>query len=167
MRLSHLRSLQDLKVIGLDTERSHAIGGAMVRIYFRLSGPPPLGWSYIFTTTWNAGVHSLKRSVGVDSDRIWIDCTLEEVETYHGRLESAVAQTNAKYREAARQQAINASHQAESEARLRLKLQDLSQALYPADEPIDNSSSPRFLSNALVTKLSRILSPSKRRRNHD
>ena len=132
MRVSHMKSLRDLSIIGLDTERSHAIGGEMVRVYFRVSSPPPLGWSYIFTTTWNTVVYPLKRPAGVESEAIWIDCIPEEVGTYHlERLEIAVAQTNAKYRDGARQQSANASHHAELEAQRRSKLRDLDQTLYP------------------------------------
>jgi hypothetical protein len=134
MRISNMKSFRDLKLIGLDTERSHAIAGGMVRIFFRLSEPPPLGWSYIFTTTWQSVVYPLKRPTGVDGDTIWIDCIPEEVGTYHlERLESAIEQSNKKHREAALLQAIHTSHQLEAEAQLRAKLQDMSQTLYPAD----------------------------------
>ena len=74
MRVSHTKSFQDLKITGLDTEHSHAIAGAMVRIYFRLSNSPLLGWSYVFATTWSTVDYPLKRPAGVESGTIWIDC---------------------------------------------------------------------------------------------
>jgi len=149
-----MKSLRNLALIGLDTERSYAIAGQMVRIYFRLSGPPPLGWSYIFTTIWNEVIYPSKRPAGVESDRIWIDCIPEEVAAYHlERLESAVAQTNARYREGTRQQAFIASHQTELEAQLRSKLQDLSQTLYPEVEPVEHDALPGHWASAFLAKL--------------
>src|SRR5438309_11862355 len=127
MPVFNMRSFRDLKLIGLDTKRSHAIAGGIVRIFFRLSGPPPLGWSYTFTTTWQALADPLKPPTGVDGDTIWIDCIPEEVGTYHlEKLENAVEQANQDYREGVVLQAIHASGRLEAEAQLRSKLQDMS-----------------------------------------
>lgn len=92
------KSFQDLRITGLDSERSHAIAGALVRIYFQLSEPPPLGWSYIFTTTWQAARNPLKRQAGMEGDAIWIECIPEEVGASHiEALASTVTGTNVKY----------------------------------------------------------------------
>src|SRR5262245_41250155 len=164
MRVAHMKSSQDLELVRLDTECSHPIAGAMVRIYFRLSGPPPLGWPYTFTSVWNEVVYPSKRPAGVEGDRIWIDCVPEEVGTHHlQQLKSAVAQTNARHREGARQQAINASQQAELEAQPRAKLQDLNRTLYPESVPLDGNTSPRFLGSAFFGRLWRLLFPKKRK----
>jgi hypothetical protein len=161
-----MKPVQDLKIAGLDTEHSHAIAGGMVRIYFRLSRPPPLGWSYIFTTTWNGVDYPLKRPAGVESDTIWIDCVPEEVGTHHlERLVSAVEQTNATYRYEARQQGIKASRQAELDAQLRSKLLDLNRTLYPADGVVDTSAPPRFWPGVFLAKLRQFLYPRKRRKS--
>lgn len=157
-----MKSLRDLKLIGLDAERSHAIPGGMVRIFFRLSGSPPLGWSYVFMTTWQVLLYPLKRSTGVDGDAIWIECIPEEVGTHHlERLESVVEQANKQYRDAALLQAIHASHKLEREAQLRSKLQDLSQTLYPAAEPVVPPA-PRFLGSAFFGRLWRLFTPNRR-----
>ena len=161
-----MKSLRDLKLIGLDAERSHAIAGGMVRIYFRLSGPPPLGWSYVFMTTWQTLIYPLKRPTGVDGDSIWIDCIPEEVGTHHlERLESAVEQSNKKYREAALLQAIHTSQKLEAEAQLRAKLQDMSQTLYPADAS-DAAPAPRFWGSVFLGRLRRFFRPDRRQRTN-
>ena len=161
------KSFQDLWITGLDTERSHAIGGALVRIYFQLSTPPPLGWSYMFTTTWQAVEYPLKRQVGVEGDVIWIECIPEELGTHHiEQLESAVAQTNAKYRDGTRQRVLNASRQAELDFQLRSRLEDLRRTLYPADEKArSHEASPRFWSSAFLTRLLRVFSRDKTRKS--
>ena len=70
-------------------------------------------------TTWQTLIYPLKRPTGVDGDSIWIDCIPEEVGTHHlERLESAVEQSNKKYREAALLQAIHTSQKLEAEAQL-------------------------------------------------
>jgi hypothetical protein len=158
MRVSK-KALQDLRITGLDTERSHAIAGALVRIYFQLSEPPPLGWSYIFTTVWQAVAYPLKRQAGMEGDAIWIDCIPEEIGTYHiKQLESAVAQANAKYRDGARQQRLKTNRQAELDVQLRSRLEDLSRTLYPVGELAGSSgAAQRFLGSAFLAKLRRFL----------
>ena len=165
MHVSSTSSLQDLKLIGLDAERSHAISGGLVRIVFRLSGPPPLGWSYVFTTTWQTVVYPMKRATGVDGDTIWIDCLAEEVEAYHlEQIKSAVEQTNKQYREGALLQAIHASHQREADAQLRSKLHDMSRTLYPTEASV--ATPPRDPGGGFLGRLWRFLSPRKRRKTH-
>ena len=162
----YTKSFQDLKITGLDTEHSHAIAGAMVRVYFRLSDPPPLGWSYVFATTWSTVDYPLKRPAGVESGTIWIDCIPEEIATHHfEQLQSAVARTNATYRDGARQQAIIASRQAELGAQLRSKLQDVSRTLYPVDGAVAGSAPPRYWGRAFLAKVRRFLFPSMRRKS--
>ena len=164
MHASDKKSFQDLRITGVDTERSHAVAGAVVRIYFQLSEQPPIGWSYTFTTVWEAMAYPLKRQAGVEGDAIWIECIPEEVETYHGeQLESAVAQANATYRDRARQQALDASRQAELDAQLRSKLRDLSQTLYPADQLAGSCNAPpRFWGSAFLARLRQFLFQDKR-----
>ncbi len=120
MRAPIKKSFQDLKITGLDTDRSHAIAGTLIRTYFRLSGPPPLGWSYTFKTVWEVLDNPLKRRAGIEGEAIWIECTTEELANGHLRaLESTVKQTNARFRDGARQRALNANSQTASDAQLR------------------------------------------------
>jgi len=163
MRVSNMKSLRDLKLIGLDAERSHAIAGGRVRIFFRLSETPPLGWSYVFMTTWKA-LDPSKRPTGVDGDAICIDCIPEEMGPHYlERLEKAVEESNKTYRETALQQAIHTSHKIEADAQLRAKLQQLSQTLYPPTKPVV-SATPRFLGSELLGRLWHFFMPTKRQK---
>jgi len=156
------KSFQDLRITGLDSERSHAIAGALVRIYFQLSEPPPLGWSYIFTTTWQAARNPLKRQAGMEGDAIWIECIPEEVGASHiEALASAVTGTNAKYRDETRQRVLNSRQQAEQDVQLRSRLEDLSRKLYPAKNAKSIEVTPRFWGSTLIGRLLRIFSRKK------
>ena len=149
MRISK-KAFQGLTIKRLDAGRSHAIAGAMARIYFQLSEPPPLGWSYTFTTIWQSLTYPSKCQAGVESDTIWIECVPEEVATYHfGQLEDAVAQTNAMFRQRAQEQAFLAGRNAQSDAELQARLEDLSRTLYPVDELAGDSSEPERLWGSL------------------
>ncbi len=135
MRLPYNKTFRELQIIGLDVNGSHATRDDLVRVYFRLSEPPPLGWAYIFTTVWRSLEYPSKRQIGVDRDTIWIDCRLNEMAACHMRqLEYAVSQTSAIYRHKAQEQAQEAVRQAQLQAQLHSKLVDLSQLLYPEPE---------------------------------
>ncbi|HEY1663057.1 MAG TPA: hypothetical protein VGI03_11620 [Verrucomicrobiae bacterium] len=128
------KTFQGLTMIRLDTEHSHAIAETTARIYFELSEPPPMGWSYIFTTVWQAQDYPLKCPAKVETDKgaLWIECAPEDVVPHHiAQLEEAVAQANATYCEQVRQQALMARHKAESAAQFRAKLEEMSRTLYP------------------------------------
>ena len=138
------KKFNDLRVVGLATERCHTKDGSLVRVHFRLSGLPPLGWSYIFTTVWQAVQYSEKRPAGVEGDVIWIDCVPEEVGLYHlEKLEKSVAQTNAEFRAKAQQQALDGERQAQLEAQFRSQIADLNRTLYPEAESLTKSSAKR------------------------
>lgn len=142
----HLSSKKftDLRIVGLATERCHAIEGSLVRVHFRLSTSPPLGWSYIFTTVWQTVEYPLKRPAGVEGDVIWIDCAPEEVGLHHlEKLEKSVAQANTEFRAKAQQQALDAGRQAQLEAQLRSQIADLNRTLYPEAESATKGSAKR------------------------
>jgi len=152
MSLPYQTSFQGLKLAGLLADRCHPIKGDLVRIYFRLSEPPPLGWSYLFTNVWRGLGLPLKRQAGVDGDAIWIDCIPEEVTaSLSNQLEQALRQTDAIYQKKAREQAGDAERQSQLQARLHFKLQELRETLYP--EP-----APRSWKNALRARWSRFIS---------
>ncbi len=148
-------------MIRLDTKLSHAITETMARIYFKLSEPPPVGWSYIFTTVWQALNYPLKchAEVEVDKGALWIECVPEDVVTHHIRqLEEAVAQTNATYCEQARRQAFMARRQAESDADFRAKLEDVGRTLYP--EPVlvnEVTESERLWGSVFLARMRRAI----------
>jgi len=129
------KKFSDLQIVGLAAERCHTIEGSLVRVHFRLSSSPPLGWSYVFTTVWQSVQYALKRPAGVEGDVIWIDCVPEEVGAYHlEQLENAVAKTNDEFRAKAHQQSLDSGRQAQLEAQLRSQIANLNRTLYPAAE---------------------------------
>ena len=161
------KSFHDLRIIGLDTERSHATAGAMARIYLQLSEPSPLGWSYMFTTVWQAAADPLKCPAGVEGNSIWIDCLPEDFETrHHEQIESAVAQTNAKYRDAVCQQALKASRPGELNVQVQSRLRDLNRTLYPASDLSGSvAAPPRYFGSRYLATLARFLFRNKRRKS--
>lgn len=127
-------AFDDLRVVGVATDRCYVIEGSLVRVYFRLSNSPPAGWSYLFSTAWQEGQFSLKRFAGVDGDAIWMDCVPEQIKPEDlNKLEKAVAQANTKYRAKAQEQSLSAERQAEIEARLHAQLAELNRALSPEE----------------------------------
>ena len=133
MSLPYQTSFQGLKLAGLLADRCHPIKGDLVRIYFQLSEPPPLGWSYLFTNVWRGLGCPMNRQTGVAGDAIWLDCIPEEVAaSLWSQLEQALLETNAIYQNKAREQAGDEARQRQLQAQLYFKLQELRQTLYPA-----------------------------------
>lgn len=124
-------------------------------MYFRLSDPPPFGWPSTFAANWKAAQYQIKREAGVEGDAIWIECTLEEVEShYFKELEKAVAQTNERYQETAEQKAQRAVRQSRLRAQAQAQLDTLNRALYANDVPAPgDNASPHFWASALMAKL--------------
>ena len=136
MSLPFQLAFRGLALAGLLTERCHPIKGDLVRIYFRLSEPPPLGWSYLFTNVWRGLGCPMRRQAGVDCDAIWIDCVPEELAADLGKwVEQAVQETNNIYQTKDREQAGDAARERQAQAQLYFKLQTLRQTLYPEPAP--------------------------------
>ncbi len=77
--------------------------------------------------------YPLKLHAGVEGDSIWIECDPEQVGPTHlKKLEKAVAQTNAKYRQGAQQQAVNTRCEAQLDSRMQSQLDDLNRTLFAA-----------------------------------
>ena len=132
---------QDLGITGLIRERCYAIEGALLRIHLRLSEPPPLGWSYLFTQVWQTVDYPGKRPVGIEGDALWIECAPEEVRANHlPQLEQALAQTNARYRAQHLQKQIAAERQRELSRQTHLKLDALAGSFIPATQSTGEAS---------------------------
>lgn len=143
MSIPKKKPFQDLWIAGLDPSRSQSIDAETARIYFQLSAPPPLGWSYIFTQVWQATEYSMKCQAGMDSGAVWIDCRPEDLKQFHmEKLETAVAQTNAKFRDRLQEQAVNAIHQRELRLQLQSKLEEMGQVIFPAQPLTESSQEP-------------------------
>jgi len=149
MSLQYKQSFQGLRIVGLPPDRCHATKGDLVRVYFQLSAPPPLGWAYIFTSVWRSLAYPVKRQTGVDGDAVWIDCIPDELAAIHReQLDYAIAQTNVIYQNKAQAQAREAEREKQLQAELRLKLELLSHTLYPA-------AAPRVEKGSLMARLFR------------
>jgi len=163
MSIRKEQPFQDLRITGIDTARSHAIDGGMARIYFQLSAPPPFGWSYIFTTVWQAVEYPMKSHAGVESDSVWINCRPEDFEPHHlEQLENAVAQTNANYRDKTQAQAINTIRQRELQLQLQSKLEDIGQTFYPDQRPESSPTPSKSRFNNFFAGWVRLLFPGRK-----
>jgi hypothetical protein len=165
IHLSTETSFEGLRLVGLAADRCHIIEGSMVRVHFRLSSPPPLGWSYIFTTVWQSVQYPQKRPAGVEGDFIWIDCVPAEVRPNHiQKLEQAVARANLEYQSSVQTQVIDAERRTQLDAQLRSQLADLNRALYPAEVSIRSSGiRRRSWVSGFIARIGSLFSRGKRR----
>ena len=123
---------EELRITGVNRERSYIIEAPILRIYLQLSHAPPLGWSYMFSVVWQGVDYPARRPAGVEGDAVWIECDPEEVRGCHlPELESAVAQTNATYEASVQQSAIAKQHKKALNLHSRAQLDELSESLDP------------------------------------
>jgi hypothetical protein len=150
---------EDLRITGLLRERSYIIEAPILRIYFQLSEPPPLGWSYMFTAVWREVLYAAKRPAGVEGDAIWIDCVPEEVKDLHlSELERAVAQTNVNYESHRLKSTIAKQHKKALDSHSRARLDELGRSLDPDfDSSTHTDGGPRFAIAAAVNFMKRAL----------
>ncbi len=153
-RFSARRAFEGLRVVGLAVEHSHVVEGPLVRIHFRLSAQPPLGWSYIFTTVWKAAQYPEKRRAAVQGDLVWLECIPQELtESHIAQLENAVAQTNTEYQASTQQQTLKAGHHAQLNAQLQSELEALSRTHFPSPAPTVKASFGQFWGRRIITYL--------------
>ena len=141
------KQFQDLSITGLIGERCYAIEGSILRIHLRLSEPPPLGWSYLFTQVWQGVEYPGKRPAGIEDNALWIECAPEEVRACHlAQLEQALAETNSRYRAQNLQQEIAAERKRELGRLTHAKLDTLAKSFVPipqSTEPANSGSQTR------------------------
>ena len=95
------RSFQDIRITGLDTNKSHDLPSqdGTHRLYLTLSGAPPATWRDIFGREHHTPRSSIWREAIIDGMFIVITCTPEELEKYHLQfLKEDVKNTNEKFR---------------------------------------------------------------------
>ncbi len=150
-------SCDGLKIVGVATDRCHTVKGSTVRVYFRLSQGPPVGWPSIFGVIWQVIQHPLKLNAGVEEEFVWIECEPDKISPIHlKRLNAAVAQTNAKYQQGAVEKAVNLRREAQLDAAVQARLESLDRALFPRDvagKPI--AGTPTASAGGITAKLSR------------
>ena len=115
------RSFQDIRITGLDTNKSHDLPSqdGTHRIYLTLSGVPPPTWRDIFDRERRTPRSSIWRNAAIDGMFIVITCTPEELEKYHLEfLKEDVKNTNEKFRlSIAEQEELSARFRQSEEAR--------------------------------------------------
>jgi len=97
-----LAMFEDIRIIGLDGERSYEPDPQklLYNIYLKLSSPPPLEWQQIFEAERSFPRHTIWRRAWIEGQYIVIHCVLDELDKYHLRdLRQDVESANNKYRE--------------------------------------------------------------------
>jgi len=97
-----LAMFEDIRIIGLDKERSYKPDPQklLYNIYLKLSSPPPLEWQQIFEAERSFPRHTIWRRAWIEGQYIVIHCVLDELDKYHLRdLRQDVESANNKYRE--------------------------------------------------------------------
>jgi hypothetical protein len=92
-------AFKDLRISALFKDRCYVTEKGLVRIQLEFSEHPPLGWSYIFLTVWQAAEDPKKARVGIEEDTLWVECDAEEFkERDFPAVEKAIEETNARFR---------------------------------------------------------------------
>jgi len=125
----------DIRICQLLKERCYLTENQRVRIYLALSEDPPLGWSFIFMTYWQALVYASKPRVGIEDASLWVDCEPGRLKTAHlPELQKAMAHTNQTF-------GIGFQEQIEAE----LKKQRLDRETLEALDHLDLGLTPRII----------------------
>jgi hypothetical protein len=103
--LSSDGAFQDLRISALFKDRCYVTEKGLVRIQLELSEHPPLGWSYIFLTVWQAIDDPKKVRVGIEEDALWVECEAAEFKNRDfPAVETAIEETNARFRKVLQEQ---------------------------------------------------------------
>lgn len=139
MRLEHQHTqnmkapFQGLCITGVMDELCYPVEGSILRIHFKLSAAPPIGWAYLFSQVWQGVDYPGKRRVGIESDALWIECPPDEVRDEHLlHLEWAIEQTCERYIAQHRQKEIALEIQRELSRQTQMKLDELAKSFAPA-----------------------------------
>ena len=127
------KPFNDLKLTGVVLEdRCYRLQGNVLRIYLQLSASPPLGWAFMFSSSWQALEYEGKPQAGVEGDAVWIECSAPDVRLNHlSCLERCVAQANACFRPWLQHKAQAQTAQRQLDSQARAQLRELRQKLEP------------------------------------
>jgi hypothetical protein len=93
---------EDIRIGGLDLEATTgpAPGTDVWDVHLRLHPAPPEVWDQIFELVWSGRRYQRWRRARISGGSLVITCDLDEIDAYHlPHLETAVAETNGRYRE--------------------------------------------------------------------
>ena len=92
-------AFQNLRISALLKDRCSVTEKGLVRIQLELSEHPPLGWSYIFLTVWQASDNPKKARVGIEEDTLWVESEAEEFKDRDfPEIQRAIEETNVRFR---------------------------------------------------------------------
>jgi len=123
---------ENICIDGLLNDRCYAVDGPILRIYFKLSRTPPLGWAYLFNQVWHSLDYPDKCRAGMEGESLWIECAPDDVQEKHmWPLEFVLEQTNERYFKDYLQSPINTDGQRELSSQTHMKLDELAKSLRP------------------------------------
>ena len=122
------RSFQDIRITGLDTNKSHDLPSqdGSHRLYLTLSSAPPATWRDIFGREHQTPRSSIWREATIDGMFLVITCTPEELEKYHlAFLKEEVKKTNKKFRLSIAEQEERSARFRQSEEERKKRLEEV------------------------------------------
>jgi hypothetical protein len=95
----------DLRISALLKDDCYVTQNGLVRIQLELSEYPPLGWSYIFLTVWQATEDPKKARVGIEEDTLWVETEAANFKDHEfPAVQKAIEETNARFRQVLHEQ---------------------------------------------------------------
>lgn len=79
--------MTDIKIVGLNTDKTRRIAGRQYHVYFELSKKPEIAWANIFD-------EKFKEKCFVSEKFILLSCMVEEISTWLSTLKSAIIDVN-------------------------------------------------------------------------
>jgi len=124
---SGLEQFEDITITGIDKDKLYKPepDKSLYNVYFTLSARPLQEWVQIFEAERRFPRHTMWRHAWIEGHYIVVHCCLDEVEKYHlNDLKQDVANTNAKYREYLKQQAIEGERERLREEKEKCEIDD-------------------------------------------
>lgn len=88
----------DIKIVGVNEQRTKQAEGRLFDVYLSLSSSPPSGWAEFFDSAWHSQFYNMKREAHVEGSHLVVRCVPEEVGQYHkAYLTAAVADANRQF----------------------------------------------------------------------
>ena len=135
------REFRDIKIVGIDKDRSgpaedadvhtpeHLAGDVEWDVYLQLSSWVSGDWLRLFQTEWMRSSLDPKPRVTAYTHQLVLHCTLDDVERNLPEVRRAVAETNLSYRDHLEHQGRIAAQREERERIARARLEQLEKRL--------------------------------------
>ena len=122
-----LENYVDIKIKGLDRKRTRNPDSKkdIYNVYFELSDYPSRIWAEIFEAERVFPRHTMWRRAWIEDKYVVVHCVPEEARKYHQRdIKEDVDNTNKKYREYLRENAVNVTRENEKNIQERKRLDE-------------------------------------------